>query len=196
MKLLSQLQIDKNLSTNKKEAYSRIMKEMDWGMSKVISRWPAEIERTMENLLQHLQDFQLSLVEANNVGICGGGRAVKNAEMSFLNVVGYQQIFILIGHFQDKNLKEQLVANVLNVYDKIAPKPPPTVVTVEKTREIVKPVIERIESPRPPEKCKYCELYLSLSLLPNGSIAKNLLSTLPDVEWVNGMVYEEGKLFP
>lgn len=132
MKLLSQLQIDKNLSTNKKEAYSRIMKEMDWGMSKVISRWPAEIERTMENLLQHLQDFQLSLVEANNVGICGGGRAVKNAEMSFLNVVGYQQIFILIGHFQDKNLKEQLVANVLNVYDKIAPKPPPTVVTVDR----------------------------------------------------------------
>lgn len=184
------MQSDKNLSSNKKEAYSRTLKEIDWGMSKVIARWPAEVERMMENFLKSMQDFELSLVQANNVGICGGGRAIKTAEMSFWNIIGFQQVFPLIGHYQDRNIREQLVSNVINIYEKIVPKPPPTVVTVEKTREIVKPVIEKIESPRPPEKCKYCDLYLSLSLLPNGSVAKNLLATLPDVEWVNGIVYE------
>jgi hypothetical protein len=53
-----------------------------------------------------MQDFELSLVQSGNVGICGGGKAIKSVEISFRNVIGYQQMFTLIGQYQDRNLRE------------------------------------------------------------------------------------------
>jgi hypothetical protein len=42
-KLMQAVSADKNLSSNNKEAYTRILKEIDWGMSKVIPKWPTEV---------------------------------------------------------------------------------------------------------------------------------------------------------
>jgi hypothetical protein len=76
----------------------------------------------MENFRKAMQDFELSLVQSGSVGICGGGRAVKSVEISFRNVISYQQMFALIGHYQDKNLREEFVSNVVNAYEKITPR--------------------------------------------------------------------------
>lgn len=109
-------------------------------------------------------------------------------------MIGYQQIFALIGHYQDRNLREEFVGSIINAYEKVVPKtaPPPQIVVQQERPKELSRTAEEIK----PEKCQYCELYLSLSLLPNGSVARNLLATLPDVEWINGVLYEEGKMFP
>jgi hypothetical protein len=46
------------------------------------------------------------LVQANNTGICGGGKAVKNVDFCFKNIIGFQQVFPIIAQYQDKNLKD------------------------------------------------------------------------------------------
>lgn len=38
---------NKNFKSKEKESYTRILKEIDWGMSKIIPKWPAEVERMM-----------------------------------------------------------------------------------------------------------------------------------------------------
>ena len=40
--------------------------------------------------------------------------------------------------------------------------------------------------------CQYCQLMLSVSICPNGFIAKKLVKQLPDTEWIAGILYEEG----
>lgn len=42
--------------------------------------------------------------------------------------------------------------------------------------------------------CDYCELMKAVSVCPNGFIAKKLLRELPDVEWIAGILYEDGKI--
>ena len=42
--------------------------------------------------------------------------------------------------------------------------------------------------------CDYCELMKSVSVCPNGFIAKKLLRELSDVEWIAGIMYEDGKI--
>lgn len=42
--------------------------------------------------------------------------------------------------------------------------------------------------------CEYCELMKAVSVCPNGFIAKKLLRELPDVEWIGGMMYQDGKV--
>lgn len=37
--------------------------------------------------------------------------------------------------------------------------------------------------------CQYCELMLSVSLCPNGYIAKKLVKELTDTEWIAGILY-------
>lgn len=70
-KLMQLISTNKNFKSKEKEGYTRILKEMDWGMSKVIPKWPLEVERMMENFRKAMQDFELSLSQTGKNWICG-----------------------------------------------------------------------------------------------------------------------------
>lgn len=49
------LQADKEVSKEKKENYVRVIGEMRYNVGKVIDRWPAEIDKIMDNLASILR---------------------------------------------------------------------------------------------------------------------------------------------
>ena len=181
--------------SSSQQLYKRVLKEIEWGLSKVTPRWPEEVERTMDNLRNALADFDKALFPSKGSSfICGGSKG-KDAEECFRSVAGYQQVFPVVGHYQDKNLRQDLIANVLSIYEKEnQPGNSKVSVPLHDSRSRSK---SKSRDPEPAsEPCQYCRLFLSLSLQPNGYVAKSLLGSLPDTEWVTGILYEEGKILP
>ena len=109
-------------------------------------------------------------------------------------MVGYERIFEVIRPFQDKQIKDDILAacgeekenfdasrskKTGSRKDFTQPEPEPAYESKKKDEGVV-------------EKCKNCELLLAVSLCPNGYIAKKLIHELPDTEWIYGILYEEG----
>lgn len=72
----------------------------------------------VDNLRKHLLDFESAVSQSKNSSfICGGSKG-KDIGHVFNYITGYEQMFRVIAHYQDKNLKHDLVSNIVNLYEK------------------------------------------------------------------------------
>ena len=72
----------------------------------------------MDNLRKHLIDFEQATAQSRSSSFICGGSKVKDVDHVFRYILGYQQVFPVIGHYQDKNIKQEMVSNILNIYEK------------------------------------------------------------------------------
>ena len=72
----------------------------------------------MDTLRRHLIDFESATSQSRSSSFICGGSKVKDVGHVFNYIMGYEQVFRVISHFQDKNIKHDLVTNVLNIYEK------------------------------------------------------------------------------
>lgn len=56
-KLMETVAEGKGIDNDDKVLYTDILKEISWGMTKVVPRWPIEVERMMEEFKKAVQDF-------------------------------------------------------------------------------------------------------------------------------------------
>ncbi len=63
------------MSKDKKENYVRVIGEMSYSIGKVVDRWPAEIDKIMDNLSSILREFdsQLAALSKGSSLFCGSG---------------------------------------------------------------------------------------------------------------------------
>mgnify|MGYP000875730224 FL=1 len=125
-----------------REYYIGVLREMEWGVGKVTPKWPAEVEKMMDNLRQSMQDLELSFQPKKFV-LCGTSDKGKTPETLFRNVIGYQQMFALIGHYQkDRELLESFIEKMSISYEreisKVSNQPPPQII-VQQPKELPKP---------------------------------------------------------
>lgn len=173
---------EKEKSLPNKENYLHIFKEMSWALGKVQPHWPAEVEDMVGRLKTELAGFENVLLSQENKKkgsflICGGGGSSKATgealDPIFRRITGYQQIFGIIGSYQDKKIKEDLVYNVMEILEKNN--------YMDKSQSRVSQKSIKEESIRVAVKeesksmCDYCELMKAVSICPNGYTAKKLL---------------------
>lgn len=48
---------DKEISKERKENYTRVIREMNYTMGKCVGRWPQEVDKLVDNLKSILQEF-------------------------------------------------------------------------------------------------------------------------------------------
>ena len=73
----------------------------------------------MDNLKTALDQFDRALAEAKGSGFfCGSGDSSKALQPIFRRIVTYQQVFPVIGVYQDKKLKEETVSKVIDIVQK------------------------------------------------------------------------------
>lgn len=84
---------------------------MRYNVGKVIDRWPAEIDKIMDNLNAILREFdtQLQAMSKGSSLFCGSGGNPKQLESTFRRLAGYEHIFEIIRPFQDKQIREDIV---------------------------------------------------------------------------------------
>jgi len=123
---------------------------------------------------------------------CGSSGNPKQLENTFRRLAGYEHIFTVIRPFQDRQIRDDIVARY--EYDRekndnskklSSSKSPILSPEIKETKESVttKSIVKD-------EKCPNCELMLAVSLCPNGYIAKKLIKELPDTEWIAGILHE------
>jgi anion-transporting ArsA/GET3 family ATPase len=85
------LQTDKEVSKDKKEIYQRVIGEMRYNVGKVADRWPAEIDKIMDNLNAILREFdtQLQALSKGSSLFCGSSGNPKQLESTFRRLAGY-----------------------------------------------------------------------------------------------------------
>jgi hypothetical protein len=72
----------------------------------------------MDNLRKHLLDFESSCNQSRNSSFICGANKGKDINHVFNYILSYEQIFRVISHYQDKNLKHDLISNVITIYEK------------------------------------------------------------------------------
>lgn len=114
------LQADKNIANDKKEGYIRIIKELNWSLGKVAPIWPPEIERIVDNMKSVLEEFEshISQMSKGSSIFCGSSGNPKQLDQVYKRVLSYEYIFNIIGVYQDKKIKEDIVSNVIELLDK------------------------------------------------------------------------------
>lgn len=83
------------MSKDKKENYQRVIGEMRYNIGKIIDRWPAEIDKIMDNLNSILKEFdtQLQALSKGSSLFCGSSGNPKQLESIFKRLAGYEHIF-------------------------------------------------------------------------------------------------------
>lgn len=81
---------------------------MNYNIGKLVDRWPAEIDKIIDNLNSILNEFdnQLSALSKGSSLFCGSGGNPKQLENTFKRLAGYEHIFEVIRPFQDKAIKD------------------------------------------------------------------------------------------
>jgi hypothetical protein len=174
---------DKEIAKEKKEIYTRVIREMNYTMGKTVPNWPAEIEKTVDNLKSILMEFDKTLVEMSKGSsfFCGSSTSPKQLDNIFNRLVGYERIFDVIRPFQDKQVRDDIVAKYELEREKMDASRSKTASRRDVAPpEPAKPIEIRAPEANVVEKCKNCELLLAVSLCPNGYIAKKLIKELPD----------------
>ncbi len=90
----------------------RVIGEMRYNIGKVVDRWPAEIDKIMDNLHSILREFdsQLQALSKGSSIFCGSGGNPKQLESTFRRLAGYERVFEIIRPFQDKQIREDIVS--------------------------------------------------------------------------------------
>lgn len=81
---------------------------MNYGIGKVIDRWPVEIDTMIDNLNSVLNEFdnQIAALSKGSSFFCGSSGNPKQLENTFKRLSGYEHVFYIIRPFQDKLIKE------------------------------------------------------------------------------------------
>ena len=88
---------------------------MNYNIGKLADRWPAEVDKMMDNLNSTLKEFdnQIAAMNKGSSLFCGSGGNPKQLESTFKRLAGYEHIFEVIRPFQDKQIREDIV----NLYE-------------------------------------------------------------------------------
>lgn len=104
--------VEKDKSVPNKDSYLNTFKEMSWSLGKCTPNWPSEVEDFVGRLRQELSNFETAFInqpkEKKGFFICGGGNSKPREEIlepTFKRILSYQQIFSIIGIYQDRKLK-------------------------------------------------------------------------------------------
>jgi Fe2+ or Zn2+ uptake regulation protein len=123
--------------------------------------------------------------------VCGGRSKSKqeSIEPIYRRVLSHQEIFTVVGVYQNRRLKEDLVYSVLDILEKS------NMLDRSVSKNAERSEVKPIDSNQKEAKaCDNCELMKAVSVSPNGYIAKKLLSKLEDVEWIGGILHKDGKI--
>lgn len=108
----SRLAQDKEIPKDKKENYQRVIKEINYTMGKVGERWPSEVDKLVDNLKAILTEFeaQLTSLAKGSSLFCGSSGSPKQLEGTFRRLAGYEHIFTVIRPFQDRQIRDDIIA--------------------------------------------------------------------------------------
>lgn len=126
---------------------------------------------------------------------CGSSGNPKQLEQAYKRLASYQHIFTVIGAYQDKKIKEDIIEATLKVVEaNQLPQSRKSLTSKYNKDEGITSKTEVVQNVKNDGMCDYCELMKAVSLCPNGFIAKKLVKELPDTEWIAGILYEEGNV--
>lgn len=111
-KIEKKLAEDKEISKEKKENYIRVIRQMNYTMGKTVGRWPQDVDKIVDNLKSILTQFETTLIAIGKGSsfFCGSSTSPKQLENIFGRLVGYEHIFEIIRPFQDKQIRDDILA--------------------------------------------------------------------------------------